>query len=184
MANAATVATAPAPAEGVASRVTGGKQAGLIGALTFVGALLGGLLASLVVAPTIIARQAPVAAHADSAVAGVGAGEGKGSEGEGSEKKMVELSNIIVNPAGSQGTRFLMTSVAIAVADEEAQKLLTNHEVELRDRVTSILETQTMAQLTLPGARDSLKLKIAQAAGSIVGPGVPLKVFLPQFVIQ
>ncbi len=50
--------------------------------------------------------------------------------------------------------------------------------------MTSILESQTMAQLTMPGARDSLKAKIAQAAGTIVGPKVSLKVFLPQFVIQ
>ncbi len=88
----------------------------LIGGLTFAGALVGGLLATFVVAPRIIARQAPAAAHGDSTVAGgEGSGsagetpaDGKGGEGAGSEKKMVELSNIIVNPAGSQGTRFLM----------------------------------------------------------------------------
>jgi flagellar FliL protein len=181
MANAA---AAPVQSAEVAAPPAGSKV-GLIGALTFVGALAGGLIASLVVAPSIIARQSPAAAHADSAAAESGdKGEGKGGEGAGSEKKMVELANIIVNPAGSQGTRFLMASVAISVASEEAQKILSDHEVELRDRVTSILEAQTMAQLTMPGARDSLKVKIAQAAGVIVGPKVPLKVFLPQYVIQ
>jgi flagellar protein FliL len=155
-----------------------------------VGALAGGLIGALVVAPKIIARQAPAAAQADSMAASdagkpVGeAAETKGGEGEGGERKMVQLANIIVNPAGSQGTRFLMASVAVSIANEESQKILTDHEVEFRDKVTSILESQTMAQLTMPGARDSLKLKIAAAAGTIVGPKVPLKVFLPQFVIQ
>ncbi len=185
MAEAAAAAAVPG-AEGVAAG--GGKKAGLIAGLTFAGALLGGLVAALVVAPKIIARQAP-AAPADSAAkgepaGGEKAGEGKAAEGEGGEKKMVQLANIIVNPMGSQGTRFLMTSVAISTVNEEAQKLLTDHEVELRDKITSILETQTMAQLTAPGARDTLKARIAIAAGSIVGPKVPLKVFLPQFVIQ
>ncbi|MBK6778289.1 MAG: hypothetical protein IPG75_01715 [Gemmatimonadetes bacterium] len=62
----ATMAEAAAvPAEGAAPE--GGKKTGLIAALTFGGALLGGLAASLVVAPKIIARQQPAAAHADSA---------------------------------------------------------------------------------------------------------------------
>jgi flagellar FliL protein len=186
-------AAAAATAEGAAGAApAGGKKAGLIGALTFVGALAGGLLAAVVVAPRIIARQAPAAAHADSSSADgetkpegeAGTAEGKAGEGDGGEKKMVQLANIIVNPAGSQGTRFLMASVAVSIANEEAQKVLTDHEVEFRDKVTSILESQTMAQLTMPGARDSLKVKIALAAGTIVGPKVPLKVFLPQFVIQ
>ncbi len=184
------MAEAAAAVDGAAGAASvGGKKAGLIGALTFAGALVGGLLAALVVAPKIIARQAPAGAHADSAAAGgetrpEGATEEKGGEGAGGEKKMVQLANIIVNPAGSQGTRFLMAGVAVSIANEEAQKILTDHEVEFRDKVTSILESQTMAQLTMPGARDSLKVKIAVAAGTIVGPKVPLKVFLPQYVIQ
>ncbi len=176
---------AAAPAEGAAPE-GGGKKTGLIAALTFGGALLGGLVASLVVAPKIIARQQP-AVHADSAAtegetaeAG-GEGEHAGAEGE---KKFVELNNIIVNPAGSQGTRFLMVSVALSVASEEAQKALREREVEMRDQVTTILEGMTMAQLTAPGIRDTLKQKIGTAAGTIVGPKTPVRVFLPQFVIQ
>jgi flagellar FliL protein len=187
------MADAAVAAEGAAAAApAGGKKAGLIGILTFVGALAGGLGASVFIAPKIIARQTPAAVPGDSAAAeaetkggeGEAGAEGKGGEAVGGEKKMVELANIIVNPAGSQGSRFLMASVAVSVANEEAQKVLSDHEVEFRDKVTSILETQTMAQLTMPGARDSLKLKIAQAAGTIVGPKIPLKVFLPQFVIQ
>lgn len=161
----------------------------MIGLFTLGGVLLGGLIGGLVVAPRIIARQ-DAAVASDSTKVGVGttgeaSGEGKGGAGEaGGEKKLVNLANIIVNPAGSQGSRFLMTSVAISVGSDEAQKVLSDRQVELRDRITTILETQTMAQLTMPGERDSLKLKIAAMAQAIVGPKVPLKVFLPQFVIQ
>lgn len=182
---------AAVPAEGAAPE--GGKKTGLIAALTFGGALLGGLAASLVVAPKIIARQQPAAAHADSA-AGEGAAaaaegehgaaaEGEHGGGEG-EKKFIELSNIVVNPAGSQGSRFLMLSVALSVGNEEAHKVLQDREVEMRDKVTGLVESMTMAQLTAPGVRDTLKARIAVAAGTIVGPKVPVKVFLPQFVIQ
>ena len=178
-------AAAAAPVEAAPS---GGKKAGLmLGALVLAGGILGGLAATLVVAPRIIARQAPAV---DSAKAGETKGgepsiEGKGGAAEsGGEKKLVQLSNIIVNPAGSQGSRFLMTSVAISVGSEEAQKALSDRQVEMRDKITTILETQTMAQLTMPGERDSLKVKIAAVAQAVVGPKVALRVFLPQFVIQ
>ena len=160
-----------------------GKKTGLLIGLTLGGAVLGGLLAAFVVAPRIIARQAP--GVADSAAAGGehGTGEGEG-EGKGEPAKVVVLENLIVNPAGSQGSRFLMTTVAFAVADDKGQKLLDESKVELRDRVITVLESLTLAQLTAPGARDSLKLRIAMVAGEMLGPKATVKVFLPQFVIQ
>jgi len=180
---------AAATAGAEAAAPAGGKKAGLVIGLTLAGALAGGLAASLVVAPKIIARNAPpTAATTDSASAGgheSGEAHGGGSAeaGEG-EKKLIELPNIVVNPAGSQGSRFLMATVAVTVADEAAEKVLRSHEVEFKDKVVTILETLTMAQLSAPGARDSLRVKIAAAAGTIIGPRVPVKVFLPQFVIQ
>jgi flagellar protein FliL len=174
-------APATAPAEGAAPAT--GKKTKVIAALAVLGGVLGGIAGGLVLAPRVIAGLHPAATREPTAGSAVGVGAGGESEGGGA-RKMVELSNIIVNPAGSQGTRFLMTSVAISVTTDEAQKLLSERQVELRDRITSILETQTMAQLTAPGARDTLKVRIAGEVSGIVGPKVPLKVFLPQFVIQ
>ena len=184
---ATTAPAAPtAPAAAAEGAAPPGSKKALIGGLTFAGLVLGGLVGSLVVAPRIIGRPAPSVADGDSAHGSeshAGA-EAPSAEEAGGEHKLVELTNIIVNPAGSEGSRFLMTSVAISVADGNAQKILAERQVELRDRITTILETRTMAQLTAPGERDSLKLKIAVVASAIVGPKVPLKVFLPQFVIQ
>lgn len=172
---------AAAPVTGVTT--TAGKKTGPLVGLTLGGAVLGGLVAAFVIAPRIIARQAPVVG-ADSTGPGGHAG---GAENEGEpagERRLVELTNIIVNPAGSQGARFLMTTVAFSVREEKAYQVLQDNEVELRDRVTSILESQTMAQLTAPGARDSLKVQIGAIATSLIGPNVPVQVYLPQFVIQ
>ena len=183
---------AEAAAEPPAGGEGGGKKAGMMVVLIFAGALLGGLAAAIVVAPRLIRSKAPPAgttAPGDSAGAGhEGGGEehaagGEGGEG-GEEVKLVELTNIIVNPAGSQGSRFLMTTVALSVPTPEAEALLRKREVELKDKVTSILESQTMAQLTAAGARDSMKVKIAAAVVQLLGLKVPVRVFLPQFVIQ
>ncbi len=160
------------------------KKKSLVTLVAIGGAVLGGVGAGFVVAPRIIARQAPTAAAA-AAVAENKANGGKSGEGGGmKESKIVSLDNLIVNPAGSQGTRFLMASIALEVDGAEAEKRLRDHEVEIRDLVTSILESETMQLLTAPGARDSVKSRVAVAVLPIAGKDSKLRVFLPQFVIQ
>lgn len=173
------MADAAAAVPAAAAVAPGGRKTGLLVGLTLGGAVLGGLVASLVIAPRIIARGATGAA-ADSASAHTPAVP----EPVPGERRVLELNNIIVNPAGSQGSRFLMTTVAFAVPGEKAFQLLESQEIEVRDRVIAVLENRTMAQLTAPGARDSLKVQIAAVAAALVGPNVPVQVYLPQFVIQ
>ena len=74
------------------------------------------------------------------------------------------LDNIIVNPAGSQGQRFLMCSVAIESDDPKALDLLREHEIELRDRVITMLAKQTLDRLTAESARDSLRGELLAGA--------------------
>ena len=180
----------PAAEGGEAQAPSGGKKSGLLIALTFGGALLGGLVASFLVAPKIIARQATATAESTATGGGAeGEEDGEGTKEGGKDRpassgKIVALDNIIVNPSGSQGTRFLMVGVAFAVENEEVEKRLHAHEVELRDKVTGILESQTLQMLTTPGARDTLKIRIAAVAQPLAGPKAVLRVFLPQFVIQ
>ena len=168
-----------------AAAPAGGKKMGLLVGLTLAGALAGGVVASLVVAPKLIARNAApgVVQAGEHGSAAEGHDDGEGSKG-GAGGKLVELPNIVVNPAGSQGSRFLMATVAVYVPDDAVEKELRAHEIEFKDKVVSILETLTMAQLSAPGARDTLKLRIAAAAETIIGTTKPVKVFLPQFVIQ
>lgn len=170
-------AAAPAAAEGEAAPK---KKAGLamIGAAVG-GIVLGTALGALVLAPRIIAKQV-AAAGADSTEAAAAGEPALGS----APSKLVNLENIIVNPAGSQGNRFLMTSVAFGVADERLQKRLDESKVELRDRVTGVLESMTLNQLTAPGARDTIKSRIGGVVASMIGPRAEVKVFLPQFVLQ
>lgn len=168
-------------------------------------AALGAGVASgaLLVAPRVIhGNQTKAFAAAKEDLAGGGHGkkkgkkdkgekkEGKGGEhggGEGGKSPIFRLDNLIVNPAGAQGQHFLMCSIAFELEDSKLGDILREHEVELRDGVISTLESQSMTQLTAPGARDSLRVRIAAVAMPLLGEDgedTELKVFLPQFVIQ
>ena len=153
----------------------------LLGAV--VGALaLGGVLGSLVLGPRIVASRGPQNASHEEA-----ASEGKKDHGKKKSEKKPEvyrLENLIVNPAGSQGSRFLMATVAVEVPDEESVSQLREHEVQIRDAVTSVLEAQTMEMLTRAGARDSLRHQLAAVVGPLADEAAWVRVYLPQFVIQ
>jgi len=146
-----------------------------------VAAVLGIVVGSFVVAPRVVARSAPAATEGSAVESPEAAGGGEAEEGSG---KIYSLDNIIVNPAGSEGLRFLMASVAFEVHPEHAVEEMRQQEVRLRDVVISTLERQTMEMLTRPGARDSIKVKLADAVEPIVGSDVHVRVYLPRFVIQ
>jgi len=167
----------------------------LILAGAIVAALAAGTVAGLLLlGPRLAAMRhaAPAAAHAESTAEGEAEGEGKhakekgkGGHGKEAEKAVVyRLDNLIVNPAGSQGTRFLMASVAVEVPDARIEARLRERDFQVRDAVIAVLERQPLEVITSPGGRDSVKARLAETLRPMVGRGVPLQIYLPQFVIQ
>jgi flagellar FliL protein len=98
--------------------------------------------------------------------------------------KFLELENLLVNPAGSRGERFLMVSVAFEVPDEAALEHLHEREIQVRDMVSATLEALTLDDLTHPGARDELKQNLLEAVKPFSGSAAWVRVYLPRFVIQ
>ncbi len=159
-------------------------------AVAVVALLAGAGTGAFVVAP----RFMPAAA------AGAGGEKGKDGHGEKKDKKdkkeekghgekegkssVYRVDNLIVNPAGSQGQRFLMASVAFDFADPKVNEEVRAREVAVRDAIISTFENQTLEDLTRPGARDSLRVKLHAVMLPIAGEDAEFEVYLPQFVIQ
>jgi flagellar FliL protein len=136
------------------------------------GLLLGAVVGLFVVAPRLHPKPA-------------GAAEAHESKAEGEAKAPIifKLDNVIVNPAGVGGARYVVLSVAVEVPDAATETLLRESEIQFRDAVTGVLEKQTLEQLTMIGARDSLRKKVAAMVGPFV-KDAKIKVFIPQFLIQ
>lgn len=167
-------------------------EVAILAAVVVVALAAGALLGTLVLAPRVIAaRDARPAAkpHAEAPEAEASGHEApagehgkKGAHGGGATVYSVD--NIIVNPAGSAGTRFLMASVAFELPDEKAAEELRAKEVMIRDAVITTLESQTLEMLAVPGARDGIKRQIAATVKPLVPGQRTLRVYLPQFVLQ
>ena len=94
------------------------------------------------------------------------------------------VEGLIVNPAGTGGTRLLLISVAIEVDSETTVEEAADRGPEIRDVLLSALSTKTIAELTDPGAREALRVELLEAIRGLAFEGELLYVHIPQFVGQ
>lgn len=192
---------APAEGDGHGEKKKPAGPAPLILAVVgLVGLLAGAGTGVFVVAPRFMPAAATAEEHGDEKGHGKkddkghgkkdekgGKDHGKKEEGGHGEKSggsVYRVDNLIVNPAGSMGQRFLMATVAFDFSDPKINEEVRAREVEVRDRIIATFESQTLEDLTRPGARDSLRSRLHAAVLPIAGEDAEFEVYLPQFVIQ
>ena len=168
---ATTATPAPAVADAAAAP-SGGPKLIIVGALA--GLVLGGAVGGFVIAPRM--GQAP--AEAESAAAEHGPAEAQVAA------SVHQIENLVVNPASTNGARFLLVTAAIVVKDAAALEELAARDAEIRDRVVDLLGSRTVEELGDPTKREALKTDLAAAVGALFPEGVVKRVLLPQFVIQ
>ena len=127
---------------------------------------------------------APVGEHAEEG--GHGEKKGGGGHGGGGEEapSYFTLDNLVVNPAGTQGTRFLVATLAIRVSEKGSNEELQAHDPEIRDALLNLLSARTVDQLSNGSIRDSLKVELKNTIESVIGAGKIASLLLPQFVLQ
>jgi flagellar protein FliL len=144
--------------------------------------LCAGVGAGFVVGPRVAAlRSAPRPAASEAAAAEEGGG---GKEGEVAADRYYRLENLVVNPSGSLGSRFLLVTVVFDIPKAEQRTRLSARDAEVRDRVTATIASQTLEALGAPRARDSLKVLLAAAVAPLLDAGTAVRIYFPQYVIQ
>jgi flagellar protein FliL len=95
------------------------------------------------------------------------------------------VEDLVLNPAGSQGTRFLMASVALEVRDEAAVAQLKERDPQIRDRLLTVLGSKTVNELVAPdSARAALRVELRDSTARLFPRGTVHRVYLPRFVVQ
>jgi flagellar basal body-associated protein FliL len=168
---ATTASPAPVSAEAPPSKP--GPKLIIVGALA--GLALGAITGAFVIAPRMDAT--PVEAHAEVA-------EDHGPAAAATPATVHLIENLVVNPANTNGQRFLLVTTALVVKDAAALEELAARDAEVRDRIVDLLSGRTIDELGDPSRREALKGDLAAAIGALFKEGVVKRVLLPQFVIQ
>ncbi|HET8654000.1 MAG TPA: flagellar basal body-associated FliL family protein [Longimicrobiaceae bacterium] len=149
----------------------------LLAIVVTVGVLAGGGGGALYVGPLVAARLHPRVAQADAA-------SDSAASADAGPSIIHQVDNLVMNPAGSNGTRFLMLTVAFDVKDESVGAQMQARDAEIRDAVLGVLGTKSVEELADVSRRDTLKAQMLAAVAKLFPAGAVKRVYLPQFVIQ
>ncbi len=177
--------------------------------LALVGLGSGGFVGAKVVGPKLTAGMvkgltlADVSAHAGKkkAAAEDGDAHGGGDTADGEEAAadgaaagehgpptappLYTIADLVLNPAGSGGTRFLMLSVAFDMKDSASVELIKQRDAEIKDAVLALVGAKTVEQLAEVSSREPMKVEINELVSNIIKKKKLIKrVSFPQFVIQ
>lgn len=138
-------------------------------------------LASVKVGETAEEHEAPAAEGKEE---GKGHGE-KGKEGkEGGNPATYEFQNLVVNLAGTMGTRYLKTTFIVTGTDSKIKETFEAQKAKLTDITLNVLSSLSLADLEEPGAKNVLREKLVLAYNQALGKKVAEQVYFSDFVVQ
>jgi flagellar FliL protein len=94
------------------------------------------------------------------------------------------IKDIVVNPAGSSGTRYLCTTVALESTKPLVADEVTEREPQIRDTLIEILSRRTVDELSALSTREELRAEIKTAVNDMLVSGEVVGVYLSNFVLQ
>jgi flagellar protein FliL len=156
---------------------------------TLVGGLLAGTAAGLFAVGPMVARSSGYAVVSDSTAKDSAGGHGEeGATGATEVPSVYLIDNMVLNPAGSGGTRFLMLATAVEFSDAKYVEMLRVRDVEARDVLLRVVGARTVEELGETSFRERLRKELADSLSILFAkadrPTAIKRVLFPQFVIQ
>jgi flagellar protein FliL len=122
----------------------------------------------------------PGSASENSAAA---AGE-PGKTAQGKPKVMVQLNKLLVNVAGTMGTRYLMTSVTLVGNTSDFKSKIDENKDQLMDLASGALSSKTISDLEKPGARNEIRAELMTVFNNALGGSLVQEIFITELAIQ
>jgi flagellar FliL protein len=112
--------------------------------------------------------------------------EGKGSHGsdEHGQGEIINFENIIVNPSGTMGSRYLNATVGIEVGDAATRAAIEGNSPRIKDALITILSSQTIDQLSTATNREEIRKSIQARLNHMIAPNEVKAVYFLDFVLQ
>jgi flagellar FliL protein len=99
-------------------------------------------------------------------------------------KVTVPLSKILVNVAGTMGTRYLMTSVTLVGTDPNLKDKIELNKDQLLDLATGALSTKTIADIEKPDSRNVIRAELLEVFNNALGSPLIKEIYITELAIQ
>lgn len=95
------------------------------------------------------------------------------------------IENILVNPAGTNGTRYLSTSIGLEVAkSEESSEHFKEITPIVRDILIAVLSSKSLEDLGSAAGRDAIRKEILDRVNLSIAPDSVYKIYFVDYVLQ
>ncbi len=106
-------------------------------------------------------------------------------DGEGTEKgEIYMVKELLVNPTGTSGTRYLSANLGLEVSNPETVTKLEEQDLQIRDLLITILSSRTVDQLTDAAERERMRTEIAERLNTLMAPAQITAVYFVDYVLQ
>ncbi len=102
----------------------------------------------------------------------------------GAAANTYEFNNIVVNLAGTMGTRYLKTSFLVTGTDPQLRNTFESSKPKLVDVTLNVLSALSLADLEEAGAKNLIREKLVIAYNQALGRRVADQVYFSDFVVQ
>ncbi len=105
-------------------------------------------------------------------------------DGHGGEALVYAINDIVVNPAGTGGSRFLSVSFGFELGDGLLASSMEQREPLVRDALITILSSKSVAQLTDVREREIMRLQVKRRVAKLLATDQLMGVYFTDFVLQ
>ncbi len=128
-------------------------------------------------------KQAVGGAMVTSASPASGHAAGSGGPGASAVRQSVALNKMVVNVAGTMGTRYLLTSVTLVGDAADFKAVVEANRDQLLDIAMGTLSNKTISELESPGARNQIRTELLNGFNQVLANGVR-EIYITEFAIQ
>ena len=107
-----------------------------------------------------------------------------GKSAGGKKKQSVPIAKVIVNVAGSMGSRYLMTSFTVVGSHNDFKTTIEDNKDQLLDLANSAMASKTINDLEKPGARNQLRAELMSIFNNALGSGLVQEIYFTEFAVQ
>jgi len=99
-------------------------------------------------------------------------------------KNLCSFDDIIVNPAGTNGQKLMLTSISFDMTSPEALNLMKEREQIIKDLIITTLSNKTLDEINKQGFKDTLKIELASNIKKTFKDLKIRNVYFTKYIIQ
>ncbi len=103
---------------------------------------------------------------------------------ESEERYFYAIEDVIINPAESNGERYLILTVVVEVESNDEMAMLEQNNAQIIDNLNIILSTKTAQELISVESRNRIKQEIGVMVNETLNQKVVRNLFITKYVLQ